>query len=96
VVPGSGLGFLLTIVPLLTPILIAVLKWAVPKVPSTLLPVLAPALGIVIDWIGSAVGHGTPNPLVAAFAGAAGTGLYEIQKQIRQQVAAKLEQPPTT
>ncbi len=86
-VPGTGMSLWLALVPILTPIIITVLKWAVPKIPAVALPLAAPLLGIAIDWLTALVTHGTASPLVAAIAGAAGTGLYEIQKQVRQQVS---------
>lgn len=92
--PSSGLGLLMALVPILTPILVTILKWIVPKVPAMWLPLLAPGFGVIIDWIGSTLSHGHASPLMAAIAGAAGTGLYEIQKQVRQQVASGTSAEP--
>ncbi len=97
-VPGTapGLGLLLALVPILTPIIITVLKWAVPKIPAVAIPLAAPLLGMAIDWLSTLATHGTANPLLAAIAGAAGTGVYEAQKQLRQQVSKTQDTPPTT
>lgn len=81
--PGA---LLLTIIPLLVPILVAVGKSILPKVPTWLLPILAPALGALIDYIGSLATHGGASPLAAALAGSAGVGIRELTDQIKQRI----------
>ena len=85
------LSLLLSLIPLLVPIVVAVLKKLLPFVPGWALPILAPALGALIDWIGAlATGHAA-NPIVAALLGSAGVGVREIYDQVKQKIA-----PPKT
>lgn len=77
---------LLTIIPLLVPIVVAIGKSALPKVPTWLLPILAPALGALIDYLGSLATGGSANPIAAAILGSAGVGLREIVDQVKQRV----------
>lgn len=79
---AGGTVVLLTVIPLLVPILIALSKLAIPKVPSWTLPIVAPALGALIDYIGS-FGGSPAHPIAAALLGSAGVGLREIVDQVK-------------
>lgn len=77
---------LMVLIPALVPVLIAGLKTYIPKIPKQALPILAPILGVGIDYATSyATGTGA-NPILAAFLGSAGTGLREIVDQVKQTV----------
>lgn len=82
--PASTL--LLTIIPLLVPIVVAIGKSLLPKVPTWVLPILAPALGALIDYLGSLATGAAASPVIAAALGSAGVGLREIVDQIKQRL----------
>ncbi len=90
-VPGTapGMGLLITILPLLVPIIIAGFKVVLPKLPGWTLPIVAPALGALIDYIGSLtpLGTGAAHPLLAAALGSAGVGLREMVTQVKDLAA---------
>lgn len=68
--------------PIIVPLVIAGLKKVLPAIPSALLPIIAPILGVVIDLVNNlATAHQT-NFLVAAALGLAGVGLREVKDQI--------------
>ncbi len=78
----NKLTLIQTLVPVLVPVAIAVLKFFVPRIPRAWLPILAPLLGALIDIAAtSQVGPGTP---LAALLGSAGVGLREILDQVRK------------
>ncbi len=99
-VPGTapGMGLLITILPLLVPIIIAGFKVVLPKLPGWTLPIIAPALGALIDYIGSLtpLGTGAAHPLLAAALGSAGVGLREMVTQVRDRAVLPPSTPPTT
>lgn len=61
-------------------------KWALPKIPTFLLPILAPVLGLSVDF-GLSYLTNSGNPLYGAIAGSAGVGLREIVDQVRRAAA---------
>lgn len=75
-----------TLIPLLVPAALAVLKHLAPRLPKVWLPILAPLLGALIEALASGdLGPGTP---LGAALGAAGVGLREILDQLRKRRAA--------
>lgn len=86
---ASGTALLLTLIPLMVPGAVAAIKFFLPKVPTFLLPILAPAIGALIDWIGSLASGGPAHPIGAALLGSAGVGLREIYSQVTQQIKGK-------
>lgn len=80
-------ALILTLIPLLVPIVVAIGKSLLPKVPTWVLPILAPALGALIDYIGSLATGADASPVVAAALGASGVGLREIVDQLRKRLA---------
>ena len=82
--PAGDNSLLLTLIPLIVPILVALGKRLLPFVPKWALPTLATGLGTLIDYLGSLVTGGTASPLLATIAGAAGVGLREIVDQVKQ------------
>lgn len=69
--------------PILVPLVLAGLKKISPSIPSWVIPIAAPVLGVLIDLANSyATGHSS-NLLVAAGLGLAGVGLREIKDQIK-------------
>lgn len=92
--PPAGLAPAATAPPawitLAVPLVIAALKWFIPRLPSVWLPLLAPALGMLCDWL---LSSSHSSPLLAAVAGSAGVGLREIVDQTRKKVV-EIESAP--
>lgn len=88
-VPGTApdnTGLLLMLIPLFVPIIVAIGKFFLPHVPGWVLPILAPAIGALIDWLASlAMGTGA-SPLAAALLGSAGVGLREIKDKAQKRI----------
>lgn len=75
---------IITIVtPIAVPLLIAGVKYIAPKIPTWLLPILAPILGAVLTIITNYTAGATGNVLVAAVLGLAGVGVREIIDQLK-------------
>ena len=84
-------NLLLLIIPILVPLLIAVGKWAIPSIPSWALPIVAPALGALADWLLALAAGTAVNPLVGALLGSAGVGVRELVDQTKSRLSvAKL------
>lgn len=82
-------GLPLALIPVIVPLLVSVGKWLVPKLPSWSLPIIAPALGAVIDLINAKSTGGTWSPLTSGALGMAGVGLREIVDQVKQKIVPK-------
>lgn len=83
-VPDENPTLLMALVMVIPPLLIAIGKWALPKTPTVFLPIIAPALGALINWISMLAGGPDIHPVLAAALGSAGVGLREIKDQIQQ------------
>lgn len=78
--PKTNIGLLL--IPVIVPIVIAVAKMFIPKLPGWTLPILAPLLGAIADYLMTGTfGQGT---IMGAIAGSAGVGLREIADQVQK------------
>jgi hypothetical protein len=70
-----------SLIVVLTPLVIALLKklstWAEQEIPARFLPLLAPAVGLVVDAVMRIAGLDSPGVAGAAMAGLAGVGLRE-------------------
>jgi hypothetical protein len=75
----------LILIPALVPIIIAVIKLLLPRLPKVWLPILAPLLGAATEWLLS--GQFSQGTLLGAIAGAAGVGLREIVDQVKKLAA---------
>ena len=75
----------LTIVAL-TPVVVAILKKLVPKIPKAWLPMAAPLIGAGVDIAGHYAGVWEGNTLVGALLGMAGTGLREMADQTKKSI----------
>lgn len=71
------------IIPVLVPILVAALKRAIVKVPSPMLPIVAIALGAVLDTVNVIVTGGGVGPLWGLVLGGAGVAVREVVDQLR-------------
>lgn len=79
----AAAGWVALFTPVITPLIIAGIKKITPKIPSWTLPIIAPVLGMMIDYINAfATGHST-NTLVAAALGLAGVGVREVVDQLK-------------
>lgn len=72
-------SLVIAIVPVLTPIVISLLKRFVEQIPTQFLPILAPVIGMVITGI--AEGFGIDSATTGAVLGSAGVGVREIVNQ---------------
>lgn len=75
---------ILAVIPAIVPLLIAIGKWLAPKIPKVLLPIAAPLLGMLLDWLSTLITGAEANPIMAAFLGSAGVGVREIVSQVTQ------------
>lgn len=87
--PGTGSlqNLLMLLIPVLVPLVIAIGKFFVPKVPGWILPIVAPALGALIDYINTLVSGTNASPLIGALLGSAGVGVREIYDQVKKRMA---------
>lgn len=83
---STGLGLMLKLIPLAVPVLIAVAKYFLPRVPLWLLPILAPVLGALIDFLTALATGNAANPLIGALFGSAGVGVRELLDQVKQKM----------
>lgn len=81
-----GNMLLLILIPVLTPMLVALGKVVVPRCPPWLLPIIAPAFIALVNWLSTMAGGPSVNPLLAVVLGAAGTGFREIADQAKQRI----------
>lgn len=69
--------------PLVVPLILAGLKKVLPSLPSALIPLLAPVLGVILDLANHlATGH-TTNLVVALGLGLLGVGVREVKEAIK-------------
>lgn len=82
--------------PLIVPVVLLGVKKITPSIPSGLIPILAPVIGVIIDLVNHfALGHAS-NLLVAAGAGLIGVGLREVKEAIVPAVNGGWPTPPTS
>jgi hypothetical protein len=86
VAPVPGIATLsnlfLLLIPIVTPLLIALGKYVVPLAPRWILPIVAPALGALLDYLGTLATGQAANPLLGLLLGSAGVGFREVVDQI--------------
>lgn len=71
------------ITPVVVPLVLTGVKRVLPKLPSFMIPILAPVLGVAIDFVNTfALGHSS-NLALAAVAGLAGVGLREVKENLK-------------
>jgi hypothetical protein len=73
-----------SLIAVITPLLIAGIKLLVPKIPRVWLPILAPLLGVLLEWIAHLATGATLNVWAGVALGAAGVGLREAVTQIHK------------
>lgn len=88
-VPTSPVDWVNLVTLSITPVIIAVIKWLVPKVPKVVLPLLAPILGIALDQLVAFMTGHQGNLVLAALLGASGLWLREAIDQAKKQLDAE-------
>lgn len=85
-VPGvtGNSSLLLGLIPLFVPILVELAKRGISVLPSWSLPIIAAALGQLINYVSGILGGPSTTALNGVILGAAGTGLREILDQLNQ------------
>ena len=78
----AATNWLLAIIPILTPMIIAVIKWGAPKIPKAILPVLCPIIGAALDIVGYYAGITPGTGIAGAVLGASGLWLRELIDQV--------------
>jgi hypothetical protein len=68
----------------LTPLVLACLKLLVPRVPKLFLPLLAPVVGVGLDYVMGLAGATTNGTLAAAVYSASGVWLREVYDQVKK------------
>lgn len=71
------------VTPIIVPLVLAGVKWILPKIPTWMIPVLAPVLGGLVGIISNAALSAQGNLMVAVALGMAGVGLREIIDQLK-------------
>lgn len=78
------LSLLQLLLPVGTPIVIALIKALAPRIPSWCIPILAPSLGAIADLVANqTVGA---SMIASALLGLSGVGVREIQHQVKTRV----------
>ena len=77
-----GVDLIQASVPILTAVFIWLGREVVTKVPRSLIPIVAVALGTGVDFVIAYVSGGTFNPVVGALLGASATWLRELVNTI--------------
>ncbi len=72
------------IIPVLVPVVIAAIKWLLPKVPAVALPIVAPVLGAGLEIVLHFAGLADGNSVTGLILGAAGVGLREVLDQVKK------------
>lgn len=73
-----GVQFVVAITPVVTTILVFLIRLLIPKIPRIALPIISVALPVAASYFYSFVEGGTFTPLVAALLGAAAVWLREV------------------
>lgn len=91
--PGPGVGLALVLIPLLVPLIVAASKYFLPSVPGWMLPIIAPILGALLNYISTITLGTDASPLLGAALGSAGVGIREIIDQVHTRIGDG-PQPP--
>jgi hypothetical protein len=82
---------LVLLVPAITPLIILGVKLLWVRVPSIVLPYIAPLIGAALTMLGNATTTMDVSPILGLFFGAAGVGLREMLDQTKQRINATKE-----
>jgi hypothetical protein len=70
------------LIPVITPIVIALVRFGLPKVPAKYYPLLAAVIGIALDAVAHFAIGASLSPLAGLALGLAGVGLREAKDQL--------------
>lgn len=70
-----------TVLALLGTVIVSVIKFFLPKIPSRYVPFIAPVVTVLLDWLGTLTFGTSSNVWLALGAGVASIGLFELKKQ---------------
>jgi len=70
--------------PIIVPLVILGVKTAAPKIPSFLLPILAPIFGVLLEYVNHFATGQEPSILYGVALGAAGVGIREVIDQLKK------------
>lgn len=68
--------------PIIVPLIITYVRKMAPRIPTWMLPAMAPVLGALIDLINSLIVGGNHSMIVGALLGLAGVGVREIKTNL--------------
>lgn len=91
---GSSFGLLLTLIPLVVPLVVATAKTLIGKLPTWSLPILATGLGALLNWVLGLAHQPNTTLLNGALLGAAGVGVRELYDQIKGTVTTQAPADP--
>ncbi len=89
-------GLLLALIPLLVPVIVAIAKTALKWLPTWALPILAAAMGELLNVVSGLAGGPTTTVLGGVILGSSGVGLREIIDQLNQKRKGDSEPPANT
>lgn len=76
--------FLQQLIPLVTPLILFAVRWAIPRLPKGWIPWLAPVVGAGLDLSSQAAGLASLGPASGAVLGLASVGLREMFDQFQK------------
>lgn len=82
--PAAPGNWIVNLIPLIVPIIVAGIKLALPRLPKAWLPVVAVGLGAGLDLVSHWTTGSASSPLLGAIMGAAGVGIREILDQVKK------------
>lgn len=83
-VPETPLEWTYLAIVCITPLVIAGLKWLVPKIPKVALPFVAPVVGVILDQIAAFATAHESNLVLGLISGALGVWLREGVDQVKK------------
>lgn len=86
---AEAMPWQLGLIAVLSPLIVAGVKWLFPKIPGGWLPVIAPAAGLAIDLIAHFTAGTVMTPGWALAAGLTGVGLRELVDQGKKAAGAR-------
>ncbi|MCX8156170.1 MAG: hypothetical protein N3J91_06970 [Verrucomicrobiae bacterium] len=86
---AQGPSLTMILIPVVVPVVIAIIKFFLPKLPKAWLPILAPILGALAELVAS--GSFDAGTIWGAVAGSAGVGLREIVDQLKKAAPVRAE-----
>jgi MFS superfamily sulfate permease-like transporter len=86
-VPSGTADWLNMLIAVVTPVVIAGVRWLLPKIPKIALPLIAPVIGVILDQLAGILTSHQPGVVAGAISGAVGLWLREAADQSRKHLA---------